>query len=318
VPADESAPTSLPFDPITSRRRFLLGLAAAAGLWARSSRSAAAWPVVPAAAPAETTYAADRERFTRRAFAAAFGTEVDGWDPDAGFAANRAYLARLYGYYGNLYGTDPERFLWAGFARLGGVSVVGGLDYLVREPFPNYPDPSLLTVSLVGIAKAIFLDLGWLHEAFLEDPALAIELGHAHDDRFPARESYEGAWTAIASGEAAAVVEGNLRLLAIEQFSIVQPFYDRVMADPTAGPVFRQTGGAARRIHPYHRDFAAVVPGGDLADPDQRWAWINEPGGMWDAWAALPPEERLRLVELPLEDLVAQQWGPVIEELVPA
>ena len=299
-----------------TRRRAVFGLAAVGGMLHSPAPHAAAWPAISASTQ-RGDYDALRDRYTRRAFAAAFASEEDGWDPEAGYAANRARLARLYGYYGSLYVADPDRFLWAGFARLGGASVIGGLEFLVRKPVPNHPDPSLLTSSLVAIAKAIFLDLAWQHETFLDDPALAIELGREHDDRFPAHTSYEAAWDRIASGETGTVAEGNRDLLANEQFSIVQPFYDLIVADPEAGPVFRQSTGSARRIHPYHRDFAQVVPGGDLTDPDQRWAWIDEPGGMWDAWVALPAEERLRLVELPHSDLVAQQWGPVIEELVP-
>ena len=109
----------------------------------------------------------------------------------------------------------------------------------------------------------------------------------------------------------------DLAILDIEQYSIIQSFYDQILADPADGSALRQTGGSARHIHPYHRDFAEVVPNGDLSDPDQRWSWIAEPGGMWEAWAALPGEERRRLVGLPLEDLISQQWGPVFAELVP-
>jgi hypothetical protein len=299
-----------------TRRQVVFGLAAAGGLLLSPAARAAAWPVTPD--EAGSNFDPLRDRYIRRAFAAAFASEEDGWNPEDGYATNRSYLARLYGYYGSLYVAKPDRFLWAGFARLGGASVIGGLEYLVRKPLPNHPDPSLLTSSLVAIAKAIFLDLAWQHEVFLDDPELAIELGREHDARFPARTSYEAAWNRITSGEADAVAEGNRDLLANEQFSIVQPFYDLMVADPEAGPVFRRSGGSARCIHPYHRDFAEVVPGGDLSDPDQRWASIDEPGGMWDAWVALPSEERLRLVKLPLDDLVAQRWGPVIEELVPA
>ena len=299
-----------------TRRQVVRGLAAAGGLLLSPAARAAAWPVI--LDEAGTDHDALRDRYIRRAFSAAFASEEDGWNPEDGYAANRSYMTRLYGYYGSLYVASPDRFLWAGFARLGGASVIGGLEFLIRKPVPNHPDRSLLTSSLIAIAKAIFLDLSWQLEAFLDDPEPAIELGREHDARFPARTSYEAAWERIASGEADAVAEGNRRLLANEQFSIVQPFYDLIVADPEAGPVFRQLTNSARRVHPYHRDFAQVVPGGDLSDPDQRWAWIDEPGGMWDAWVALPPEERLRLVELPLDDLVAQQWGPVIEGLGPA
>jgi hypothetical protein len=323
VPLDDGSISSpVTRQPLT-RRRFLVGLALAAGggrlavnhgrAGATIYASAADWPV----ALDYLDYDALRERYTRRAFAAAFGTEEDDWDPALGFAENRAYLAGAYGYYGDLY-LRSERFLWAGLARLAGASVIGGLDFLARKPFPNYPDPSVLTSGLVAIAKAVFLDLGWQHELFLDDPNLMSTLGAAHDAARPAHASYESAWRAIATGNPAEVATGNLDLLGIEQYSIIQPFYDQILADPAAGPVLRQTGGSARRIHPYHRNFAEVVPNGDLSDPDQRWSWIAEPGGMWEAWVALPAEERRRLVELPLEDLTAQEWGPVIAEWAPA
>lgn len=257
---------------------------------------------------AETVdYASELARFTTTARRGAFGVE-SGPEPSLGYGPNRANLTMLYDYYGLLAARDPERFLWAGLARLAGASVIAGLDALVSPNGLAGPDPSLVTTTLTGIAGAVFADLAWLHEAYAEDPELAVTLAAAHDLAAPARTSYEVAWSLIASTDWDAQADGNRALLANEQFSIVQPAYELILADPGAGPTFRATAALVPAVHPHHAAFRETVPGGDLTNADDRWRWIAGPDGMWETWVGLPAAERTRLVALPLEDLVVRRW----------
>lgn len=304
-PLTSDASTQSPI-PSIGRRGFVGGVASLALTAGRRSRS------TPAAAqrtpgPDRDSHLAERELLTQVAVDNAFGSGPE-IEPDLGFGPNRARLAALYDYYGVLAGQDPERFLWAGLARLAGASVIAGLDLLVAESGLDYPDPSPLTTTLTGIAAAVFRDLAWLHEGFLVDPDGTFALASAHDAAHPARTSYAVAWILIAGVDPDAQADGNRALLANEQFSIVQPFYDRVLADPDAGPVLRATGALVPSVHPHHAAFRETVPGGDLTDADDRWRWIAGPGGMWETWVALPPAERARLIALPIEDLIARRW----------
>ncbi len=112
----------------------------------------------------------------------------------------------------------------------------------------------------------------------------------------------------IASTDSDAQADGNRALLANEQFSIVQPAYDLILADPGAGPAFRATAALVPAVHPHHAAFRETVPGGDLTNADDRWRWIAGPDGMWETWVALPGAERTRLIVLPLDDLIARRW----------
>lgn len=257
--------------------------------------------------PESDRYLFDRERLMGMARDSAF-EGGSGLEPELGFGPSRPTLAALYNYYGDLAEREPARFLWAGLARLAGASVIAGLDLLIADDGVAYPDPSPLTASLTGIAGAVFTDLAWLHEAFLDDPDSVIDLAAAHDAAHPARTSYAVAWTLISGNDADAQADGNRALLAIEQFSIVQPVYDRILADPEAGPVLRATGSLVPPVHPYHAALRETVPGGDLTNANDRWRWISGPGGMWETWIALPAAERRRLIGLPLEDLIARRW----------
>ena len=288
------------------RRGVIRGVALAVA--ATAGRPRGTWATAQGTpSPVRADYAFERERLTREASGTAFG-RGPAVEPDLGFRSNRARLAALYDYYGGLAGRDPERLLWAGLARLAGASVIAGLDLLVAETGLGYADPSPLTASLTAIASTVFLDLAWLHEGFLADPDGTIGLAAAHDAVHPARAAYAVAWTLIAGADAGAWADGNRALLANEQFSIVQPFYDRIRADPDGGPVLRATGALVPIVHPHHAAFRETVARGDLTDADDRWRWIAGPGGMWETWVAVSPAERARLIGLPLDDLVARRW----------
>jgi hypothetical protein len=252
--------------------------------------------------------------YVSQAYINAFGKfDEPDWDPEQGFTANRARIVQLYDYYSALYQRQPGLFLWAGLGRMAGGAVVSGLDLVVQL------GETFLTKTMVQIGKAIFHDLAWLHEAFLDDPQQAISLAADHDSTSPARQSYADALRDMASGDSDRIVNGNRALLEIEQFSIIQPLYDSIAASSEA-TVFRRTRAFTNKIHPYHRDFLVRFPTGDVIHADDRWAWITEDDGMWAKWVVMEsvaPGERTRLVSLTFSDILAQKFDPVVQALMP-
>jgi hypothetical protein len=216
----------------------------------------------------------DRGAYLSQAYVNAFGTyDEPDWDPEQGFAANRDRIVKLYDYYRDTYLKRPDQFLWAGLGRMAGGTVVGGLDLVVQG------GETFLTGAMVRIGKAIFHDLAWQHEAFLDDSQTAIDNAAAQDATSPAHRSYADAWRDIASGDPEKIANGNKALLENEQFTIIQPLYDQIAASSEA-LVFRRTRAFTNKIHPYHRDFLVRFPTGDVINANDRWAWITEDDGM--------------------------------------
>lgn len=225
-----------------------------------------------------------RERAVRAAFGVVAGRTLDeALDPERGTAACLGPMVRVYEYYGRLYLEHPGRLLWAGLARLAGAPIVQGLANATAHGIDN-----AYCRVLVGTCRQIFDDVAWLHEAFLDDPAIAVELAGA--------AGRGTAWADIAAGGESTVADANLRLLEHEQLVVAQPGYDAVRDDA------RAISRSVRAVHPYHDDF----PGDDIGDPVQRWAWVRS---MWQGWVRLPARERARLVRLPFEQLRARRFG---------
>lgn len=254
-------------------------------------------------------YSDRRSFYSNRALAKARDSEHAEWLPEAGWAANRARVVDLYGYYRDLCQTAPTEFLWAGLGCMAGGAVVGGLD----------SDPAFIEQSImVRIGRDIFFDLAWLHEAFLDHPSEAIKLGHLHDrfneyttytaglpafaPGFPTR-SYGAAWNKITTG---LIAEGNRDLLENEQKSIIPPHYEVLRTFVFSGLPTPFTNN----IHPYHRAFIREVPSGDILNTEDRWRWITFPDGMYQRWDDIGVDERVRLTSLPMDDLTAGRFGP--------
>jgi hypothetical protein len=267
----------------------------------------------------DSEYTRSRDFYTLRAYEKAFGKKDNSWDPLVGFKANRARITALYEYYKNTYLSKTDKFLWAGLGRMAGGAVLGGLDFLVSGPAGVLPhnDPSFLTNMMVLIGKQIFLDLAWQHELFLDDSKKAANMAREHDKRFPAKESYADAWEKIASTNFNDIVEGNKMLLANEQFTIIQPLYESLKKNFHSKGAFDYTSIFTQNVHPYHRAFLRVLPQGDVTNAKDRWAWIIESGGMMDKWGVMAVTERTRLVNLSMDDLLAQRWGQIKSDLLP-
>ena len=263
---------------------------------------------------ADAGAAHDRDFYLQRAYQNAFGAyDQAAWDPEQGYAANRDRIVKLYDYYQAVYLKSPQQLLWAGLGRMAGGAVVVGLDLVAHG------GETVLTNTMVRIGKAIFHDLAWQHEAFLDDPAQAIALAKTQDDSGASRCNYSDAWTDINSGEPERIAKGNRALLENEQWSIIQPLYD-VISESGEAAVFCHTSAFTGKIHPYHRDFLVRYPQGDITTAQDRWNWISEDDGMWAKWVLMPsiaPEERTRLVSLSFDDILRQRFDPVVQELMP-
>ena len=265
-----------------------------------------------------------QQQYRDQAYNRAFGDRGEDWIPSRGFGANRPRIVKLYEYYKTIFNLNPDRFLWAGLGRMAGGSVVGGLDFMTGMP---YGDSNPIANTMVEVGKAIFEDLAWLHEAYLDDPAAAIVLAGAYDLARRSRRSYAEALTRIFSGDVAQIAEGNKALLEIEQYSIIQPLYDRLRNSNEYG-MFRLARTATANVHPYHRDFILASPTiipWDITVFNDRWAWITEPGGMWEKWAegyrgptvGVSSAERSRLVNLPFDKIVRRDFAPIDQSLLP-
>lgn len=256
----------------------------------------------------------DRQYYLNQAYVNAFGVyDEPDWDPEKGYAANRDRIVKLYDYYKDTYLKRPDQFLWAGLGRMAGGAVVGGLDLVIHG------GETFLTKTMVRIGKAIFHDLAWLHEAFLDDSQVAIDLATTQDADSSARRSYADALKDIASGDSDRIASGNRALLENEQFSIIQPLYDDIAASREA-LIFDRTRAFTSKIHPYHRDFLVRFPTGDVITAKDRWDWITEEDGMWAKWetmGSIAPKERTRLVSLTFSDILNQRFDPVVDELMP-
>ena len=258
----------------------------------------------------------DRGHYIRQAYERAFGTyDPTEWDPSKGWKANHDRIIKLYEYYAKLYIDNPTIFYWAGLGKMAGSDVVRGVDIMAGKL-----GESSVTQKMVEIGKAIFYDLAWQHEAYRDSFEDAFRLATERDRESPTpMSSYAKAWSDINSGDATRVFAGNEALLKNEQFVIIQPKYDDILHDPRADlwlsdeSFFKKTSNFTLNVHPYHLRFR----NGDVLNQQDRWAWITESGGMWEKWKAIPQDERVRLVKLPMDKLVSLAWGNVIDSFVP-
>lgn len=232
------------------------------------------------------------------------GIIAKNWNPSEGFRANEVVLPFVYDYYQRIYFEQPDRFLWAGLARLTGGQVLFGL----RNAVKIMDDPCVLTQEIVAVAKDIFESLAWQHELFLQDPETLENVCKALEDNPIHTHAYADCWQKMMSDDYETICLGNRMLLENEQRHTIQPHYETIRDDGYSNPFFRLTRWTMRNIHPKHRRFFWDMPLGDVTRFDDRWRWISHPRGMWPTWVRLPQKERDRLVALPLEAVIRHQW----------
>jgi hypothetical protein len=225
------------------------------------------------------------------------GIEDGSWVPWAGFTPEmREVTRRVYGYYGRLYQENPDHFLWAGLASIGGQTVQG----VLGESQDMLQDPPLW-FSLVGplgaqthvmvrqsltlqMGKDVFDDLAWQMEAY---KAKGIgEFLRLFEDGLITRDILN-IWCAIDRGDVAA---GNWAMLRREQSNILQRYYD----DFTWYDDWFANKHATIQL-PNVQSFSSLLPNGDLSKYSDRWLWMG--GHVFANWADLSSTARSKLVQ---------------------
>jgi hypothetical protein len=247
----------------------------------------------------------------RRLALAAAGIDPAEWKPDDGFERQRPIVERVYAYYTGLFNRN-ENLLWAGMAKLAGGAVYHGMT-VAQQQFDTAKwgigqDPSAglvvnyahgLQVVLLRTQRAIFEDLAWQHEAFVQAglSELVATAGAPAD-----------AWRDIASGDPGRVRRGSHELLLREQKTVVAPYYGQIRDLKDFDLIPDQMSREALSPVPGGRPFREVVPDGDITVFEDRWKWIE--ADMLPAYERLTPQRRRQLVNTPLADLAARRWPP--------
>jgi hypothetical protein len=251
----------------------------------------------------QTRLETTKKEYTHRAYLR-LGIPAEAWQPQKGFKANQHIMEAVYYAYQSLYFDNPNRFLWAGLARLTGGQVLFGMNNLTKF----IKDPCVLTQEIVAIAKDIFDNLAWQHELFLDDMPLLLEVCKELDKAENAPHNYADCWQLIQQNNAEAIAKGNKMLLENEQHHTVQPHYNRIKSDSYSKPFFACTRFVMRNIHPYHHWFFRDLPFRDVTVFENRWRWISHEKGMWNSWIRLPENERSRLIALSNEAVIRHDW----------
>ncbi len=244
-----------------------------------------------------------RTHYTHKAYTR-LGVRAENWLPELGFKANLPILDALYYAYQSFYFDNPNRFLWAGLARLTGGQVLFGMGNLTEI----IKDPCVLSKEIVAIAKDIYDNLAWQHELFLEDKTLLIAVCEQLDATERAMHKYADCWRLIAKNDVDSIALGNKMLLENEQHNTVQPHYERIKLDDYSKRFFWFTRFAMRNIHPYHLWFFMDLPFKDVTVFKNRWHWISHKNGMWNNWVGLSQNERNRLIGLSNEAVIHHRW----------
>lgn len=216
---------------------------------------------------------------------------------------NQAIMRRIYDYYRGAFRRNPN-LLWAGMAVLAGHAVWQGLaDNVGLRPW----SPSghlnriaeMLERELMQMNLAIFMDLGWQHEAYIQGGLAELEARfRAGEIDTPTIQAWRQIDRGIRNRNDADIQAGNQALLLREQSVILPPGYANIQRIP--GINFGRTmGRLAQNPIPGGRRFEAIVPGGNLAVFEDRWRWIER--DMVPHWNRMSPEDRLHYVNQPID-----------------
>lgn len=155
----------------------------------------------------------------------------------------------------------------------------------------------------------ILNDLAWQFEAYRKGGLDALEeiaAIPANQDQLDI-ESWREIDQGIKENNQTLILEGNEALLQREQQIVLAPGYTilssmtgitTVMSLLARCPVWDPSTS-----EPYYgRDLVSVVGlGSNLANFDQRWAWITNPTtGIWDTWVNLSLSDKTNQVSVPL------------------
>ena len=251
------------------------------------------------------------------------GTAVDlrTYNPNLGFygdLGNQTPKVRaIYYYYRQLFQQMPEKFMWAGMAKVAAAPIYAGMSdltewYHASEITPGTGfgtrDPgtrSFINSLLLSGQKRIFEDMAWAHRAYMASGIGAIR--HAVANQGVAITSL-AAWNNIAqgilNGDQSKINLGNRDLLEREQRDVVQQDYNSIttlkLRQPPAFLTWWVNGvtvptdfnGLAQanewlsansnknplnKTSPHSPAFRTTVPGGLLDSYNNRWAWTSNP-----------------------------------------
>jgi hypothetical protein len=232
------------------------------------------------------------------------GINPDDWHPERGFEiTQRGIVRKVYNYYQSIYERN-NNFQWAGMARLAGGSVVRGLEQIDKDRYLKVGHPTglieefglasvrdisyVIETILQTMQKSIFMDIGWVHEAYLEGGISALNTLQKNGQLNP--EIYK-AFVAIDDGithkNDDEIWAGNLALLLREQQFVLGPSYSQLHDIPFTAAAMT-------------KNVANPIPGGgpftgtDITDFTQRWPWIYSQ--MYHPWRELTQQQRNALV----------------------
>lgn len=201
--------------------------------------------------------------------------------------------------YAEMYLQDPSTYKWAGMAAFASELVGDGIRQAEAgrsawiPPIPGVTDFSFtnLSRSLQEGNRLVFQDIYWQHVAYEHGGIDAID--QAFDDGEIERLEWR-AWQDIdrgrRSGDEDRVWDGNETLLRVEQERTLQPVYDdneRAFQRLSSGPI-AWVQPLESPIPGDDVNFQDHVPGGSIADFDDRWTWISEQ--MLPAWRSSEPD----------------------------
>ncbi|HUB24555.1 MAG TPA: hypothetical protein VL992_03925 [Tepidisphaeraceae bacterium] len=257
-------------------------------------------------ASGQATLPSTQERWEALALQRA-GINEKQWDPSQGYEGQQSLIAHeVYQFYQHIYQQDPN-LQWAGLAYLAGGAVLNALNNLAQKasriddalfsgPIAFTDSPGAqgtmgAELSAIGEAqsiilemqKAVFDDLAWQHEAYLDGGFAAIEQAYLNGS-LPA-DAY-AAWKQVDNGiqtnNSAEILAGNTALLYREQNRILQPYYNKINLPVLNGLV------TATATNPMPG--GAQFSGTDIADFAQRWDFILKQ--VVQPWAQMTPAQR--------------------------
>jgi RHS repeat-associated protein len=238
--------------------------------------------------------------------------DINNYDPEKGYLTNQQYLLAVFAFYERMYKKDPTDLKWAGLAKIAGGAIMYGLQHMeyskigtffttfsAAEQARRTQNISKRENILVAMNKAVFKDLAWQNMAYSRKGLAEMQ------ERAKAGEisaDYLKYWSQIASGEA---WEGNTGLLYMEQHNILAPGYAKLSLTPVVTDLISQFSVSPL---PNGTPFRVTVPGGDLANFNDRWKWIVM--DMIPKAKAMSAKRFQQLVDTPMGDLMHRAFPP--------
>jgi hypothetical protein len=253
----------------------------------------------------------------------ATGTEVDvsTYHPGDGFSANVSNVLAIYYYYRQLFRQMPEKFMWAGMAKVAAAPIYAGMSDLTEW---YYGSEFIFGARDVGTQwfinglllrgqRHIFDDKAWCHHAYMASGIWAIKHAVLVDGSDITNvDAWEDIDKGIRTADQLKINNGNGKLLLREQELVVQQDYEFIrgvwLRQPPAAAAWwfgatlvpvnamgvanaaewlsaNSAKNPLNPIPPHTPAFLTSVPGGRLDRFVDRWAWTSNPtNGMLELW----------------------------------